>query len=147
MSALNSITPESTLQEVRAAIFETIVRGLAAQGWKPSLSSDSRCCWLSSDGKSRCAIGHLLRLPEHGVLVSPNSQTIELARGWLVPELKAWVDAPSVDPVPRWEQFYPIMSVAMSYHDASRSPTERQLAFQEYGEHNGLSWPEELRDE
>lgn len=142
MSALNSITPESTLQEVHAAIFETIVRGLAAQGWKPSLSSDSRCCWLSSDGKSRCAVGHLLRIPEHGVLVSPSLQTIEFAREWLVPELKAWVDATSVDPVSRWGQLYPIMAAALDKHDESRSPTERQLAFQEYGERHGLSWPE-----
>jgi hypothetical protein len=58
--------------------FNQIVRGLAAQSWRPSISRSGTCAYRGANGRA-CAVGHLLPdevanrldedLPGHGISI------------------------------------------------------------------------------
>lgn len=137
MNALSSITPASSLREVRRAVFEVVVRGLAGQAWLQSVDSNGNCCWDSADGKRRCAVGHVIIPSEEIPPVDSSRQTLLRALDLLVPELKAWAGEPN--------QASGLVDMLMSFqlmHDKTPSQTEMHAKFKKYGEEYSLKWPE-----
>lgn len=137
MNALSTLTPTSSLREVRQAVFEVVVRGLAGQSWLQSVDSNGNCCWDSTDGKRRCAVGYLLIPSEEIPPVDSSRQTLLRALGLLVPELKVWASEPT--------QASGLVDILMNFqlmHDKTPSQAEMHMKFKKYGEEYSLKWPE-----
>lgn len=138
MNALSTLTPTSSLREVRQVVFEVVVCGLAAQAWLQSLDSNGNCCWDSADGKRRCAVGHVLIPSGEIPSVDSSRQTILRALDLLVPELKAWVR----EPAHRASGLVDMLLCFQTMHDKTPSQAEMHMKFKKYGEEYALKWPE-----
>ena len=139
-----------TLAQAEQHLFEVVVRGLSAQGWKQSMSaqgwkqpmskdpSTADCVWVSTDG-CKCAIGHLLVDPPP--YEKMRDQSISSALAYMPGELKRLRSSLSNE---GHRRFIAYLQSLLMLHDSSPTPDSMQLAFQYLGKRRGLRWPEDV---
>lgn len=104
--------------------FDTVVKGLASQGFERCVNKEGRCVFVHGD--RRCALGWLITAAEY----SPTMESqpfINIVRGLTglkpgIPECM-WLDA---------------LSMA---HDIATSPEDMISMLRKVGEKYGFSWP------
>lgn len=127
-----------TRSMTRQQAFDTVVRGLAAQGWAQSfLPSEPgvTCAYRGSNGL-RCAAGHLITDDQYKPVIERSS----------VAEIVA--NFPGVLPTisdPTGDVSYQLLSDMQIAHDQATSPYWMYLAMLSVGERNNLVWPADVR--
>ena len=107
--------------------FNTMVRGLAAQGWKQAIDAAGICAYRTSDGL-RCAVGHLLDEDRANRLCGS------------IAELDMIADLGLCD-ISYFE--YEFLRQAQLKHDSKDVSTMKQR-FQNLGMEYRLTWPEDV---
>lgn len=131
----------NTLAEAGQYIFDVVVRGLSAQGWKQALSNDKKaadCLWVAPNG-CKCAIGHILVDPPP--YEEMRDQSIMSALAYMPRELKRLRSSLSSE---EHRKFLDYLQSLLMLHDSNPTPDSMQLAFQYLAQHRGLKWPEDV---
>jgi len=117
--------------------FERIVRGLASQGWKPSLKPRGKdsfvnaCAYRGEDGR-KCAVGWLI--PD------------DVASEWdskPKPALRSRIEAGDVEPADdRLIEF--LLTAQRAHDDFSEGPADLRCRFISIGDDWKLVWPSDV---
>lgn len=130
-----------TLAQAEQYIFEIVVRGLNAQGWKQARSNDTRladCVWVAADG-CKCAIGHLLVDPPP---LGKAPQSIQAALAYMPAELERFRASLVTKKGGDYRNYMNYLQSLLMLHDSNPTPNSMQLAFQYMAKHRELKWPE-----
>lgn len=122
----------ATLQEQ----FNTVVRGLAGQGWRQSRDPSAGNCLLRGPDGRKCAIGHLIPDPLYQKKMEGDVLALIEGRWAFSPEeASAVVDLlPGQTVAAEWQEM----------HDGCASPRGMLNDFIEWASINGVTWPEDV---
>ena len=130
-----------TLAQVEQHIFEIVVRGLNAQGWRQARSNDPKvadCVWVAADG-CKCAIGHLLVDPPP---LGQVPQSTHAALAYMPAELEQFRASLVTKDGSHYRSYMNYLQSLLMLHDSNPTPDSMQLAFQYLAKHRDLKWPE-----
>lgn len=109
--------------------FETMVRGLAAQGWEQSMRTADygpQCAYRGDEGR-KCAAGHLLPDEKY----SPDMESQTCSSALVSSALPADV-------------LLNHLSTCQGMHDRNNNPVEMRQAFIDFASRVGFTFPEGL---
>lgn len=138
------------MQEIKQALFDRAVKGLASQGFAPSyLPDNGTCAYRGEDGK-RCAVGHLIpdavykpEMEGHNALdlLAPGSSW---GAGLRATDLEGMAGY-DIDEGQE-QELAEFLFGLQGCHDSTASPGVMRVELQDFADLHGLALPPELRE-
>lgn len=139
------------MQEIKQALFNKAVKGLARQGFAPSYLPDGEgtCAYRGEDGK-RCALGHLIpdavykpEMEGHNALdlLAPGGSW---GTGLRVTDLEGMAGY-DIDE-DQEQQLAEFLFGLQGCHDSAASPGVMRVELQDFADLHGLALPPTLRE-
>lgn len=118
-------------------VFNHVMRGFAAQGWRRSLSKTGACRYRG-EGGCKCAIGHLIPDSRYSPDIEGNGISERV-----ISSLFSWVDPGSVR-LRVWQDNMKWLDALQSAHDNAVSDVALRPVMVEFAHDHGLKWPEDV---
>lgn len=131
------------MQEIKQALFDRAVKGLASQGFEPSfLPGGDTCAYRGEDGK-RCAVGHLM--PDEAYRPEMEGRNIRDLVEDMGFDLTRLAGAPPALGEAEQGELADFLLFLQGCHDAAYRPGTMRNELRDFAEEHGLTLPPVLR--